>query len=118
MLSIPPPFPLKYRRATVHVPAAIGEGNKQPVHLTTTHLDLIREIDALEQYFTSVNVTTATEEEIARGARILCFGSSPISPRKRTFTFANRNAGPPGFVNDPMDNYSDPKKGMSDIRME
>jgi hypothetical protein len=32
-----PPFPLKYHRSTVHVPAAIGEGNEHPVHMTGTY---------------------------------------------------------------------------------
>jgi hypothetical protein len=113
-----PPFPLEYRRAMVHVPAAIEEGNEQPVHMTNAHLDLINKIDALEHYFTSVNVTKANEAESTQGARIVCFCSSPIPQRNITFPITNRNAGPPGFVNNPMDNYSNSNKGMIDISME
>jgi hypothetical protein len=113
-----PPFPLEYRCAMVHVPVAIGEGNEQPVHMTNAHLNLINEIDALERYFTSVNLTKANKAASARGACIVCFGSSPIPQRNITFPIANCNAGPPGVVNNPMDNYSNPNKGMINIGME
>ncbi len=66
-----PPFPLEYRRARVHVPAAIGEGKEQPVHMANAHLDMINEINALERYFTSVNVTQANQAEVARGSRLV-----------------------------------------------
>jgi hypothetical protein len=112
-----PPFPLEYHCTMVHVPATIGEGNEQPVHMTNAHLNLINEMDALERYFTSVNVTKANKAASARGARIVRFGSSPIPQRNITFPIANRNAGPPGVVNNPMDNYSDPNEGMIDIGM-
>jgi hypothetical protein len=113
-----PPFPLEYHCTMVHVNATIGEGNEQPVHMTNAHLNLINEMDALERYFTSVNVTKANKAASARGARIVCFGSSPIPQRNISFPIANRNARPPGVVNNPMDNYSDPNEGMIDIGME
>ncbi len=86
--------------------------------MTYAHLDLINKINALERYFTSVNMTKANEAASAQGARIFRFGSSPIPQRNITFPIATCNAGPPGVVNNPMDNYSNPNKGMIDIGME
>ncbi len=43
-----PPFPLEYRRATVHVPI-VDEGNEHPVHMAEAYSNLIAEINALER---------------------------------------------------------------------
>ncbi len=112
-----PSFPLKYHRTIVHVPAAIGEGKEQPVHMANAHLDMINEINALEHYFTSVNVTQANQAEVAQGSRLVRFGSSPIR-RTNPFPIANCDAGPPGFVDNPMDGYSDPNEWMINISIE
>jgi hypothetical protein len=112
-----PPFPLEYRRATVHVPAAIGEGDKQPVHLASAHVNMINKINALERYFTSVNVTQASKVEIGHGSRHVHFGATPFR-RNHPSPVANSDAGGRGFVVDPMDIYSDPSEGMININME
>jgi hypothetical protein len=112
-----PPFPLEYRCATMHDPATIREGKEQPVHMVNAHLDMINKINALERYFTSVNVTQANQAEVARGSRLTRFGSSPILS-DNPFPIANCNAGPPGFVDNLMDGYSDPNEGMINISME
>ncbi len=73
-----PPFPLEYRCAMVHVPAAIGEGDKHSVHMTGTYTNLISEINALEHSFMSAHVITATVAEGGVGVRQVSFGASPI----------------------------------------
>jgi hypothetical protein len=111
-----PPFPLEYRCATVHVPATIGEGNKHPVHMTGTYADLISEINALERYFTSAHVITATMAEGGVGVHQVRFRASPIKsdhilPSNLQSALAAEGS-KHGFVDDPMDNYSDPNMGI------
>jgi hypothetical protein len=62
----------------VHVPTAIKEGNEHPVHMTGTYADLISEINALEHYFTSAHMITATMAEGGVGVHQVRFGASPI----------------------------------------
>jgi hypothetical protein len=114
---MPPPFPLEYRRAMVHVPAAIGEGNEQPVHLASAHVDMINKINALERYFTSVNVTQASKVKIGRGSRHVHFGATPVR-RNHPSPVANSDAGGRGLVVDLMDIYSDPSEERINISME
>ncbi len=76
---------------------------------------MINKINALERYFTSVNVTQENQAEVARGSRLVRFGSSPIR-RDNPSPIANRNAG--GFVDDPMNGYSNPNEGMINISIE
>jgi hypothetical protein len=111
-----PPFPLKYRRATVHVPAAIGEGNKHPIHMTSAYANLISKINALEHYFTSAHVITATAVEGGVGVCQVRFRARPIKrdhilPTNLQSALAAKS-GKRGFVDNPMDNYSDPDMGI------
>ncbi len=119
-----PPFPLEYRCATVHVPAIIGEGKEQPVHMASAYCDLIAEINALERHFTSANVIQASEMEGELGLCQVRFGTSPIKSNNTMphplSAAANHptEAGHHGFVEHPMDCYSDPDMGMIDINMK
>jgi hypothetical protein len=111
-----PPFPLEYRRATVHVPTTIRESNEHPVHMTGTYADLISKINALECYFTSAHVITATMAEEGVGVCQVRFGASPIKsddilPSNLQSALA-AEGGKHGFVDNPMDNYSDPNMGI------
>jgi hypothetical protein len=73
-----PPFPLKYRCTTAHVPTAIGEGDEHPFHMTGTYANLISEINALERYFMSAHMITTTMAEGGVGVHQVRFGASPI----------------------------------------
>ncbi len=53
-----PPFPIEYRRATVHVPT-IEEGADRPVHLTKAESKVIQTLEHLEVYFSSVELNSA-----------------------------------------------------------
>ncbi len=111
-----PPFSLEYRRATVHVPAAIGEGDKHPVHMTGTYANLISKINALEHYFTSAHVITTAMAEGGVGVHQVRFGASPIKsdhilPSNLQSALAAEGV-KHGFVDNPMDNYSDPDMGI------
>ncbi len=107
-----PPFPLKYHCARVHVLTAIGEGDKHPVHMTGTYADLISEINAPEHYFMSAHMITTTMAEGGVGVRQVRFGASPIKrdhilPSNLQSALA-AEGGKRGFVDDSMNNYSDP----------
>jgi hypothetical protein len=112
-----PPFPLEYRYAMVHVPTAIGEGDEHPVHMTGTYADLISKINALERYSTSAHVISATVAEGGIGVRQVRFGASPIKsdhvlPTNLQSALA-AESDKCGFIDDPMDNYSDSDIGIS-----
>jgi len=53
-----PPFPIKYRHATVHVPT-IKEGADRPVHLTEAELKVIQTLENLRAYFSSAELNSA-----------------------------------------------------------
>jgi hypothetical protein len=111
-----PPFPLEYHRATVHVPATIEEGDEHPVHMTGTYANLIFKINALEHYFTSAHVITAIMAEGGVGVHQVRFGANPIKsdhilPSNLQSALAAEGS-KHGFVDDMMDNYSDPDMGI------
>jgi hypothetical protein len=114
-----PPFPLEYRRATVHVPVT-EEGSEHPVHMAGAYDALINEIKALEQYFTGANVIHATDEENGRRSRQVTFGASPSRPTNITTTTLQSalahatNMGKRGYVPNPMETYSEPDIGVVD----
>ncbi len=55
-----PPFPIEYRRTTVHIPV-LERGDEYPVHLPEAYGNVINEINALERYF-EADVADATVE--------------------------------------------------------
>jgi hypothetical protein len=71
-----PPFPLKYRRTTVHVPI-VDEGNEHPVHMANAYSDLIAEINSLERHFTSADLMLVKSAGVD-GARSVRFGAHPV----------------------------------------
>jgi hypothetical protein len=87
-----PPFPIKYCRATMHVPV-IKEGADCPVHLTASEQALIQDIEHLEAYF-SIDVVAdkdSVDHHVSFGSRP---GKSfPVLPP----------ASPYGFVNSPIE---------------
>jgi hypothetical protein len=91
-----PSFPIKYRRATVHVPV-IKEGADFPVHLTASEQALIQDIKHLEAYFSSIDMI-ADEDSINHHVLFgSCSGKSfPVLPP----------VSPYGFVDSPMEYYS------------
>ena len=110
-----PPFPLEYRRATVHVPIVDG-GDEHPVHLAGAYDNLIAEINALEQHFASANLAQAESCASSSGARSVTFGASPAIPTAvQSFLPSSALASPVvtggGYVNDPMDQYDEPDMG-------
>jgi hypothetical protein len=111
-----PSSPLEYQCTTVHVPTAIGEGNKHPVHMTGKYADIISEINTLERYFTSAYVITTTLAEGGVGVHQVRFRASPIKsdyilPTNLQSALAAKS-NERGFVDDAMDNYSDPNMGI------
>ncbi len=95
------PFPLEFRRATVHVPVMEGS-DKQPVHLTNAATVMILEINALERYFAEARVANATAmiKDNGCSACSVHFGSSPLVTPKSALTIKKH-----GFVDNPMDHY-------------
>jgi hypothetical protein len=108
-----PPFPLKFRHATVHVPVMEG-GDEQPVYLTNAAADMILEINALERYFAEACVAnaTATIKDDGCSARSVRFESSPPVTPKSALTIKKC-----GFVDNPMDHYSNTDMGIN-VEME
>ena len=91
-----PPFPIKYRRATVHIPV-IEEGADCPVHLTASKKSIIQDIKDLESYFSNMDIVM-DEKPVDRH---VLFGSSPV----KRFP-SPPQVSPNGFVDSPMENYS------------
>ena len=114
-----PPFPLEYRRATVHVPV-IEEGSEHPVHMAGAYDTLINEINALEKHFMSATVIHATGEEDGSRSRHVTFGASPPRPTNIASTTLQSalahatNVGKRGYVPDPMETYMEPDIGVID----
>jgi hypothetical protein len=102
----------------VHVlPIAIREGNKYPVHTTGAYANLISKINALEHYFTSAHVIPATVVERGVGVHQVRFGGSltksdHILPTPLQSALATKSS-KYGFVDDPMEHYSDLNMGIS-----
>ena len=113
-----PPFPLEYRRATVHVPV-VDEGGEHPVHVAGAFADLINEIDALEKHFASAKLNSAPDVENNR-PRQVTFGASPAKPTTVAATTLQSalahttNVGKRGYVSDPMETYSELEVGVCD----
>ena len=107
-----PPFPLKYRRATVLVPI-VDEGNEHPVHMVDAYSDLIAEINSLERHFTSADLVQVKSAGVD-GTRSVRFGARPVGAthilqtRLQSALTHSTEIGKSGFVGDPMDHYNDP----------
>jgi hypothetical protein len=97
-----PPFPIEYRRATVHVPV-IEEGVDRPVHLSASESAIIQDVECLEAYF--LNFDEGME---GTSSRRVSFGSSP---GKNFPSFTPPPASPNGFVDSSMEYYSVPGMG-------
>ena len=114
-----PSFPLKYRRATLHVPVT-EEDSEHPVHMVGAYNALLEEINALEKYFTSAKVIHASKEENGGRSRQVTFGASPSRPTNITATTLQSalahatNEGKRGYVPNPMKTYSEPDIGVVD----
>ncbi len=107
-----PPFPIKYCRATVHVPT-IKEGADRPVHLTEAESEIIQTLEHLEAYFSAV-------ELISNGAspdRHLSFGTCPGKrfPTLQTALSQASMLETTEFVGDPMEHYCDPELGPDNM---
>ncbi len=68
------PFPLEYRRATVHIPI-INEGTA-PVNLTY-YGDIIAKTENLEKHYAATTLTTMTNVDATHH---VTFGASPVTP--------------------------------------
>jgi hypothetical protein len=103
-----PPFPIEYRRATVHVPT-IKEGADRPVHLTEAKSKVIQTLENLEAYFSSAELNSADGST----DRHVSFGSVPGKrfPTLQTALSQASKLGVRGFVGDPMEHYCDPELG-------
>ena len=106
-----PPFPIEYRRATVHVPVMEG-GDEYPVHLASAYGDVITEVNALERYF-DAEFANATEDS-RDDARMVRFGSSPPpTPQRSAVPILKKR----GFISDPMEDYGGIDMGIN-VEME
>ena len=103
-----PPFPIEYRRATVHVPT-IKEGADRPVHLTEAKSKVIQTLENLEAYFSSAELNSA---DVSMD-RHVSFGTVPGKqfPMLQTALSQASKLGVRGFVCDPMEHYCDPELG-------
>jgi hypothetical protein len=110
-----PPFPIEYRRATVHVPI-MERGDEYPVHLAEAYGHVIKEVNALERYFEAVDsVADATAESRDEdcGNRVVRFGSSPPTTPTSAISILKKR----GILTDPMENYNGIDMGV-DVDME
>jgi hypothetical protein len=111
-----PPFPLKYRHATVLVPI-VNEGNEHPVHMVDAYSNLIAEINSLERHFTSADLVQVKSAGVD-GTRSVRFGARPVGTThilQTTLQSAlthSTEIGKSRFVGDPMDHYDDPDMGI------
>jgi hypothetical protein len=84
--------------------------------MTGTYTDLFSEINALERYFTSAHMITATMAKGGVGVHQVRFGASPIKsdhifPTNFQSVLAAKSS-KRGFVDDTMDNFCDPDMGI------
>jgi hypothetical protein len=103
------------------MPAAIGECDEHPVHITGAYKDLIMEINALEQYFVAAPTLAAAVAGGGMGVPHVTFGASPIrrdyiTPTTHPST-ATTNSASHGDVANPMDEYGDFDMG-NELTME
>ena len=115
------PFPIEYRRATVHVPM-IDETNV-PVNLAR-YKDVIQEVQNLEKYF--ADKCAASKPAILKNGRPrVHFGTSALAPAvPGEFTVDGINGGaaasldnavqalPANLMNDSISDYHDPMMGF------
>ena len=107
------PFPLEYRHATVHVPI-VEEANTAYIHLSNAHLDMIKEIKALERHFSAASHVTEVPDDNAN--RHVSFKSHAVG-QPMSYMMGNLNSalyqdsllGKHALFDSPMDNYSDPQ---------
>jgi hypothetical protein len=105
------PFPLEYRRATVHVPI-VDKANTACIHLSTAYLNMIMEIKALERHLSAASYVADVTNDNAN--RRVSFGSravgQPMSCRTGNLISAlcqDSLLSKHGLFDSPMDNYSD-----------
>jgi hypothetical protein len=114
------PFPLEYHRATVHVPI-VDEANAARIHLSTTHLNMIKDIEALEWHFSAASHMADVLNDNAN--RRVSFGSRAVG-QPMSYTMGNVISalcqdsllGKHGLFDSPMDNFSDPQS-LGDLEM-
>jgi len=108
-----PPFPIEYRRATVHVPV-MERGDEYPVHLAAAYGNVINEVNALGRYF-AVEIANATEDlrDEVNGHRLVRFGSSPPPTPQSAVPILKKR----GIISDPMEDYGGIDMGVN-IEME
>jgi hypothetical protein len=107
------PFPLEYCCATVHVPI-VDEADAACIHLSTTHLNVIKEIEALERDFSAASYVANVTDDNAN--RHMSFGSRAVGQPMSCTTGNLISAlcqdsllGKHGLFDLSMDNYSDPQ---------
>jgi hypothetical protein len=87
------PFPLEYRRATVHVPI-VDEANAARIHLSTAHFSMIKKIKALERHFSAASYVADVTDNNAN--RRVSFGSRAVG-QPMSCTTGNLISALPGF---------------------
>ena len=110
-----PPFPIEYRRATVHVPV-MERGDEYPVHLAEAYGDVIKVVNALERDFGAVESmadATAESRDGICGNRVVRFGSSPPTTPTSAVSILKKR----GILTDPMEDYTGIDMGV-DVDME
>jgi hypothetical protein len=114
------PLPLEYRCAMVHVPI-VDETDAACIHLSTAHLDMIKEIKALERHFSATSHVADVPDNNAN--KRVSFGSHAVG-QPMLYTTGNlilalcqdSLLGKHGLFDSPMDNYSDPQL-LGDLKM-
>jgi hypothetical protein len=114
------PFPLEYRCTTVHVPI-VDKANAARIHLSTAHLNMIKEIEALERHFSAASHVTEVPDDNAN--RHVSFKSHAVG-QPMSYMMGNLNSalyqdsllGKHALFDSPMDNYSDPQS-LGDLEM-
>jgi hypothetical protein len=97
----------------VHVPI-VDEANAAHIHLSTAHLNMIKEIKALERHFSAASYVANVTANNAN--RRMSFGSRAVGQPMSCTTGNLISAlcqdsllGKHGLFDSPMDNYSDPQ---------
>ena len=119
-IQVSSPFPIEYRRATVHVPM-IDEALVCPI---AHYKDVIQEVQHLEKYF--ADKCAASKPAILKNGRPrVHFGTSALAPAvPGEFTVDGINGGaaasldnavqalPANLMNDSISDYHDPMMGF------
>jgi hypothetical protein len=109
------PFPLEYHCATVHVPI-VDKADAACIHLSTAHLDMIKEIKALERHFSDASSRYVANVTSNNANRHVSFGSRAVG-QPMLCTAGNLISalcqdsllGKHGLFDSPKNNYSDPQ---------